>query len=334
MNRINYIDSLRVLATILVIFIHVSSMFISTQDLHVDDAGFFAYKFTHTFCSMAINLFLMISGILLLKRNNDIPYTQVLTRYIYRIVLALLIFGFPMCLLEQFMQSNGSTYSEMIMFSVVNLLTGNCWTHMWYLYMLIGIYMVLPVLNSYFAKNDKTEQRYFMMGLIIFGVIIPSAKLFFDIQITNYIRFNSYVAIFALGYYIHNHISSNRKTITIASVLSVLYIVFCFCKVHYGNECYGPTYFSSVIFAGALLVIVRRFPLFKVLCGSLAKHCFCLYLVHPIFLNILFKIIHIERILTFHSVINMCIVFLVAFGCSFILSIILHKIPFLSQKVL
>lgn len=334
MNRIIYIDTLRVIASILVIFVHVSSMFISSQELHADEDGYVVYKFTHVFCSMAINLFLMISGVLLLSRNNGIPYSRVFSRYIYRIVLALLIFGFPMCLLEQFMQPNGDGYSEMIMLSVANLLTGNCWTHMWYLYMLIGLYMILPVLSSFFVKNDKAEQRYLIIGLILFGVIIPSAKSFFDIQVTNYIEFNSYVAIFALGYYIHNHIRSDRKAIAIASVVSVLYIVFCFFKVHYGSECYGPTYFSSVVFAGALLVIIRRFPLFEVLSGSLAKHCFCLYLVHPIFLNIFFKIIHVERMLTFHSAINMCMVFLVTFGCSFMLSVILHKIPFLSQKVL
>lgn len=80
-TKLHYIDCLRVFATFLVIMIHTSSMFISSQGLTISDDSFFLYNFMHVFCSFAVAVFIMITGALLLDPQKEISYERIFHRY-------------------------------------------------------------------------------------------------------------------------------------------------------------------------------------------------------------------------------------------------------------
>lgn len=156
-NRLQYINLLRLVATICVIFIHVGSLFISSQGLQPQESSDYElYEFIHRFCAFAVPVFVLISGALLLNPSKEISYHKIFRKYIPRIVRALLLFGLGMCLIEAYMTRANDNLIEIMVKSVANLATGKCWTHMWYLYMLIGLYALVP-LYKVFIKAHPTN---------------------------------------------------------------------------------------------------------------------------------------------------------------------------------
>lgn len=91
---IQYINFLRVIGTISVIFIHTGSMFFSSSSLSDGSYEYCAYSFFNKFFSFAVPLFVLISGSLLLNPAKIISKKMILQKYIFRIVRVLLLFGF------------------------------------------------------------------------------------------------------------------------------------------------------------------------------------------------------------------------------------------------
>lgn len=333
MTPIPYINTLRVLATFILVTVHTSSMFISSQSLTPADSQFLAYEWTH-YAASAVNIFLMISGILLLNPDKNLDYHRIIHHYIPRVLLAILVFGLPMCLMEQYMLSPHTGLLFIVTRAIANLLTGNCWTHMWYMYMLIGLYLLTPLYQHFIAHTTQREQTILVLTLFVFGLVLPSLNVFFSIPFVSYIQINPILAVYPLGYYLHNYTKSNRWTVFMAIIYVCFYLGLCYYKVNTGCMVFGAQCLSTVLFACSLLFIVRRFPIFQGLCAVLSKNCFCIYLIHAFYLNILFKIVHIERILHLHPVENMLIVIAVVFVLSLLTSFTLRKIPFMRNRVL
>lgn len=333
MNRIPYINTLRVLATFILIAVHTASMFISSQSLALGDPQFVAYEWTH-YAASAVNIFLMISGILLLNPNKKLDYDRILSHYIPRAILAILIFGLPMCLMEQYMQSSAVGLLSIGLRAMGNLLTGNCWTHMWYMYMLIGLYLLTPLYRAFIAHTGQREQGILVLTLLLFGLVLPSLQAFFGVPIASYLQISPILAVYPLGYYLQNYTESNRRTVSLAVLYICFYIGLCYYKVITGSMVFGAQCFSTVLFACSLLILVRRFPVCQGLCDKLAKHCFCIYLIHALYLNIAFKVVHVEQLLHLHPAANMLIVIAVIFLLSLLTSYLLRLVPFLRNRVL
>lgn len=75
---IPYINFLRVMATVAVIFIHVGAMFQSSCELKSCENSYFQYEFIHRICSFAVPVFILISGSLLLNPKKEITYQSIL----------------------------------------------------------------------------------------------------------------------------------------------------------------------------------------------------------------------------------------------------------------
>lgn len=104
--RINYINSLRLLATLAVVFLHTSAGILDTREIGDFDNRFFlaCYKYSMQF---AVPLFVMISGALFLTPGKDVGFGLFISKYVRRIALALLLFGLPMCLIETYFSHSG-----------------------------------------------------------------------------------------------------------------------------------------------------------------------------------------------------------------------------------
>lgn len=333
-ERVTYIDTLRVLATVMVIFIHVSSVFVSSCGLCPGMEGFLPYRFVYCLSLCAVAIFVMISGMLLLGKSQLITYNQVFRQYIPRILWALIIFALPMCMVEQIMTHNDAPVSNMLITSIVNFLTGNSWTHMWYLYMLLGLYFVVPLLHNFVQHTSKKEHTQLAVVLTMIAIIIPNIILVTGADMHNYLRLPSFIGTFYFGFYLCKYCSKNNVVITSSLLCIMAYTAYCLLAAKEARPIVGPEFILSIATAGALFCIVRRWPVFSSICSRLAPHCFCIYIVHPVFLNLMFKVLHLGDKLTFSPWVNMIFIVGVAFLLSLSVSYVLHMIPFLRKKVL
>ncbi len=104
--RINYINSLRLLATLSVVWLHASAGLLDTRNIMDFDTKF--WLSCHKYCmQFGVPVFVMISGALFLNPAKEVGFGLFWRKYVKRIALALVIFGLPMCLIETYFSKSG-----------------------------------------------------------------------------------------------------------------------------------------------------------------------------------------------------------------------------------
>ena len=151
-----YLDVLRLLATIGVVVLHVSSTKIVLND------GSFNWKVSlvgSTLVQWVVPIFLMISGALFLNPRKDITIKGLLTHSVPRLALAWLfwtaVYAVPVVL-----EAGGRPKQFNMLFHF----------HLWFLPMLTGIYLLVPLLRKV-ASEAKLSLYALALWMLCFTVM-------------------------------------------------------------------------------------------------------------------------------------------------------------------
>lgn len=256
-KQIPYLNLMRLFSIFFVIIIHVVAPVFS--DIR---SSFTTIQIANAFDSLArvsVPIFVMISGALLLSR--EITIESILKRII-RVLIPLLFWSFIYSLyLNYWSQSLFDTYQ-----AIRAIFTSPVMYHLWFVYMMIGFYILLPIVQPIAIKllsNEKLSIYFFIIWFMI-----NSLTIYFPISVLKYFVINNFMAwngYFFLGYYL-----ANREIFFALSVrkLIVIYFLTCFCTfcfTWYFNTNFNPlneiayNYFSPNVLVGS----VALFLLFK-----------------------------------------------------------------------
>lgn len=290
MNRINYIDWMKSLAIIGVILVHVTSLYwygLDTRTFEWQTLNFF-----QSITRWCVPFFVIASGELFLSKK--ISLKTLYLKYIYRLVVVLLIWSIIYALFNSLW--NWST-SEVI----AHLTKGQF--HLWFLVMIIGIYIIIPIL-SYISSNTKLS-GYFLLLWFVFGSIVPTLQQFkmfeFSKEISTTFDFN--IAIGFSGYYILgkylNSILFTKTYKIIIYILGLLSLITTIILSSYFSYLEGKpihTYFDYfnpfiIISTISIYILIKNttINLENSLIKFISKHSFGIYLVHIIFIVLLDK---------------------------------------------
>lgn len=187
-ERIFYYDFLRAFAIIAVLICHVD-LFFGPLNTPFEIIGQMTF---HDLGRIGVPLFLMISGALLLNREYELGdfikrrFTRIVYPFIFWIIL---IMAQLFCL--------KISYAGMW-----NTFIGNP-SITWYFWMLIGIYLFIPIINTFIQKYRLRGCEYFL-AIWFFTIILKtfnSYPLFPDFNLD---CFASYIGYPVLGYYLNN----------------------------------------------------------------------------------------------------------------------------------
>ena len=77
------------------------------------------------------------------------------------------------------------------------------YTQLWYLYVLVGLYLLTPILRIIIAHADQTLIKYFVILWVVGVAIIPFFGLFTTYELnSNVFAIIGYVGFFVLGTYL------------------------------------------------------------------------------------------------------------------------------------
>ena len=165
-KRLLYMDALRILAILLVIFNHTKER--GFYRFLTDDPGTFLFWFNLFFsivCKIAVPLFFMISGALLLRKEESIGRTY---KRGIRIAVALLIFTAIYYVIQTL--PAGGTVSVGGYFHV---LLATPVEHLWFLYSYLAFLMTAPILRG-MVKGLEVKHAVLMVVLaVVFAVFFP-----------------------------------------------------------------------------------------------------------------------------------------------------------------
>ena len=270
----------------------------------------------------SVPIFFMISGALLIKEHEEITYDRVIKKYCRRILLALVIFGIPFSMMEIFMNMRHFSF---LMFpqACLNVLTGNSWGHLWYLYTLIGLYLILPVINAFFNRASRRTCNIFLILLFIFCFLIPVINTLFDIRIAFEMPIESYALFyFFVGklLYTSNNQILNMKQIWGLCLVFLVLMLFVICFYTDGNKYLS---YNSPVIAGISVCIFLLLRGIKINVSEymwkIDRLCFGVYLIHPVFVNFLYKFLKVTPL---------------DFGNAYFIGVILFWIGFIAVSFL
>lgn len=227
-NRKIQYDLLRILAAFSVVMLHTAGMF--WYDLPIDGREWRIVNAYDACSRFGVSIFVMVSGAIFLDPNRELDvkrlYRHNILRYGVIYVFWGAVYGLTDCLRLGFANL---TWKQILK----EILAGRY--HLWFLPMLIGIYVLLPVLRSWILHAHKRNIQYFLALFVILQVLRTTIATFVrNEELLNLINLGeiqmacSYVGYFVLGYYIV-HVGIPRRyhklfyiSVIPAAVLNIL----------------------------------------------------------------------------------------------------------------
>lgn len=348
--RTYYLDYLRIFATFAVIVIHVCAQ--NWYSVTPDSEYFNMFNIFNSAVRWCVPVFVMISGALFLDNDKPLKTSTIYSKYILRLVIAFLFWS---AIYAWYTCSITKTYDNYFYLFIEGSF------YMWYLIMIIGLYILIPLLRE-ITKSKKATEYFIVIGTI-FTIIIPRIMSFLNIlkiekiaklqtsvqAILNDMNFHftlGYVLYFVLGYYLAKYGMPKlmRYFSYFLGPLSYIATVILTAKntdrIGKASE-YFLDYMSINVFLMSIFVFVfAKYVLSKLtpkktmskFILALSKYSFGVYLVHILVLNILRDKFHFTT-LSFPPEITVPVIALLIIIVSYIISAIINHIPLLKKYI-
>lgn len=237
-ERIVWVDLLRFVAILMVIAAHSVDIYNATPQENSDNS--FWGAFIGSMMRPCVPLFAMMTGMLLLpirecagefyrKRIPRVLFPMIIWSAIYYLVPWFTgLMGYDKSIVSVFFPFEFSPSQElgdslhniaMIPFSF-----NGYTTHMWYIYMLIGLYLFMPYLSAWVEKNDQSLTRTFVSlwgcSLMLTYIEQLISKDIFGVCAWNNFGTFYYFAGFA-GYFLLGHLMGGGNRLRSAKAIAV-----------------------------------------------------------------------------------------------------------------
>ena len=224
----------------------------------------------------------------------------------------------------------------MLGYAILDVIQGNLFDHMWYLYVIIGLYLLLPVFSAFLKNNSKN--LYIIIGLL-FGIefLIPEVLSLFDLSFGIELSLSKYALYLFLGAAMYHMDKKFLRKLLIPSILVFALIVS---WQAYRSFALGEMIDLSYVHSYVVLMSCCVFCIFKNLfdeqtfnhkfINELAGCTWGIYLIHPFIIHIFGKLFKVS-IVEYNNLIAFPICCIVVFTVSAIVTFALRRIPFIKK---
>ncbi len=350
-KRVYSFDVIRILATFMVIMIHTAGAFVASPN-----SSFFAFtagNFFDSLSQIAVPLFLMLSGALMLDEKKEITLRKSL-KYALNIFVLLCLWSVFYAVTFTFLIPllQGQEISLNLPKFITDCLMGHY--HMWYLYLIIGLYLVTPLLRLFVKKSNQKILLYIIILALLFRFLPPlidvisgnlfSIRIFLDYANKFKMGYlSSYLLYYVLGWFVTNiEISKKHRIFTYIAGVMGFSLTFGLTELFIKKDpqIYDSLYSANsiTIFCAALATFVFFFYLFKGktfdkasgFVAYISKLTFGVYLIHELFRTVLeaFLMPRIPNALVYILVCS-TLTAVISFGVTFVMS----KIPLIKKLI-
>ena len=348
-KRIFYLDALRATAILCVILIHVTGFIPKIADfstaMFYTPFGFWELFANNSF-RIGVDLFLMLSGALSLGRDWEIKdfLARRLPRIINPFVFWAIVGPLIMVLLSYFFEpvTFVTDFEPLTILTVIYqtfLCESPSFSHYWFFWMILGTYLIMPIINRWLYHSKLKEAEYFLVLWIVNTIFDYTLMIDCPVKLS---YFTSPIGLVVLGYYLRH----TKRRIFNHKLLAILMIILpMFIMLYYSYDVLGTEQFFKFNRYSILPIIevTGVFCLFK--CSQRLKNpneyfrrfitavaacSYGMYLTHCMFIHFLGK-------LAYKSMLSMpeiyILLLLSAFFGSLSLIYILKEIPFLQDYI-
>lgn len=251
MGKVVFIEVLRIVACFLVIVNHTNSDIFLT----LAPSTTWYVSLTYYFISkMAVPIFVMISGYTLLDKQDDYKKSG---KRVLRMVLTLVLFS-VVAYTYQYFKGTWAVFSIVECFKLMFQYPLSL--AYWYLYMYIGLLIMMPFLQKFVTKLSKKDCEIFIViSLLVYGTYPIIEHIWPNLTYTRLIDlaiFDSYIGLLMAGYYMKKYVTPTTKKLVAAIVVFVLSLAFNVLMTRREYMLYGPVnflFFDDRVLLGTVL---------------------------------------------------------------------------------
>ena len=350
--RKQFLDVLRVLATCAVVLMHVLTGATDVTDASIVPEYRSLLLSVMDLVTWCVPIFLLISGYLFLNPERTLTYPVMIKKYCRRIALAILLFGVPYAASE-LVVAERTFRIRMIPEALKMTLMGHTWSHMWYLYLILFLYLITPLLKKVLRVLPVWGVAAVMAVIFLGSSVAPFLNKVLDVNSIPVLPDGGvYFLYYLCGYFfaVREVCVDKGRNVWLTAAVAVLALGMILSRTLAGFSIQMAYNYPFTVLLAVLLFAAGWN-------GSIKKHripwqeagalSFAVYLVHPVYVNLLYKFVKI----TPFTVLEQCgvqsvaagqtvLILLLAAFCLVVLALatatawMLRKIPVLRKYVL
>ena len=257
-------DLIRTLAIFLVVLLHASNE--ALQASSVPAAYWWTAVVYKSLSLSCVPLFVMLSGALLLQPAKlDEPIRVFLKKRLSRIGLAFAFWSAVYLAWSFFITQTPVTLSNIGLGIIRDLFTG-AYYQFWFIYLLIGLYLITPILRVVIAKGDPKIIRYLILLWFIGVAIVPLTQFASGNTLNSAVfLIGGFIGYFVLGIYLQN-VKLRSALLYVLLILGIASTVFGIWLMYYplnalgqDNFFFGYLAINVIIGSVALFLILLKF---------------------------------------------------------------------------
>ena len=341
-QNVGWINSLKLISLFAVIILHTAAIPLG-QYGHVALNTWLVADFYNALVRFAVPVFVMITGSLLLHREYRLG--DFLKKRLSRIFIPFLFWSLVYIAY--------SWYNEDLVFSntdfwanirqVLHLLKNGTSYHLWYVYMLIGLYFFIPVIGKFVRNATKREIEYFLIVWLIVMFLAQPYLLRFNPQFDMH-YFVGYAGYLVLGHYLTFNVKDRHYLGTAMFILFLLTLglivvgtYLLYKSQHNQTLLYEPLNPVIVLLASGVFLMVRfsklHVPRFIITAKDFTcRYNFGIYLSHALILYLLEDILGLDYNFCTPAI-GIPVTAITCFLLSLLLVWLLNKIPLIGKWI-
>ena len=289
---------MRVLATFGVVFLHTAAPVLHMYH-KIPEAYWWIANIYDSMLRMCVPLFFMISGVLLLQKQESLR-TFFLKR-VNKVLIPLLAWSMFFVLWNVYYEHSAS----LSFYSLYSLLYAPAYYHLWFLYALIGVYVSVPLLRIIVQQSNNTL-LYYGVGLwFLAASLVQLIENFTGVTVGFDLRFMSgYAGYLLLGWLLGKQSFTSKQAIG-ACALAFMCVLITAVGTYfltignggiYTGYFYGPLAPNVILLAGSVFVLIKylveNYSIAKdervlFMLRSVSSASFGIFLIHTVFLYLL-----------------------------------------------
>ena len=237
----------------------------------------------------AVPCFLMVTGALLLDRDRVIPPSKLFGKYFMRMLIALVVFTAIFTVIRHDPAAGTSIFSEF----AEGLLLNHCMAYLWYLYMMLAIYLLMPLFKAVVNRLDDRQLAILAAVLLVICSLLPLAS-YLGADAAYYIpTWIVYGVYLLLGFLLYRH---NIDARIAAAMLIVCTIAMPLLTVKLAPTDIDPAGLTAY---NSPLTVMQSAAVFSLmlrikrgagkLIANINRCSFGIYLIHMIFIRLTMK---------------------------------------------
>lgn len=329
-----WLNDMRFLAAIAIIVVHVSQPYFD-QESTLHPLSWWVANAYLSATMWGVPVFVMISGALLLSPEREYASLQdFYKRRLNRLFLPVFFWSL-LYLVLLYVKNRSLGLPTDANYFTISIIKGHPYYHMWYLYMVWGLYLFTPFLRKIVKHSTRMELLVLSLLLMLLSVV---ASHYTDAhnQVFFLLMFPFFLGYYLVGYLISVtdfYLSLPRFLVVLATLLGIIIIG----ERHFPGHFMYNFSITMIAFSMILMYMVKNnhhtIPLSHSLRKKLASFSLGAYLIHPAVLAVIRKMNYFGIPMEEYLYVTIPVLVCIVTAISLLIAYTLSKLPFFHKVI-